>query len=372
VSDNESGVPADVDIEKREISLAEFDRAFELHNSMLGDDRSASDWLWEYKGVYPQSSVFVIGRLGSKILGTQGMIPIYLNIEGERFLTGKSENSLVDPTLRGSGFFRSIYDVAMELCRKRGMRCIWGFTPATKVWRKTLGFDVYENVMLNATRVIKLRTALNQIAKSETSYGKKIRLYLGALALLLYSRGTVFLFSLRISKTHGGYTIETEPRTMDDVSHLYSRLRLSDPRLIHIEQDREYYNWRILKNPNVKYETLFVYAADGLKAYCYFTVGSSKVAYITDLASEEDAALGLLMGRVMSRLSSLKAGRVLFTGNAKNASISHIFEELRKMGFVNLRGLRASFVLKNVSCDESIRDLSRWYLVGLWAEGYEW
>ena len=76
----------------RELKDSEIEDAVSFHNEVEGEDRTAEEWIWEYKGHYPNLYVYSVAEDGGKIVGSQGMLPIYTNIEGENCLAAKSES----------------------------------------------------------------------------------------------------------------------------------------------------------------------------------------------------------------------------------------------------------------------------------------
>lgn len=349
-------------IQFKEIDEEEIQRVVSFHNKWYDDNRTPDQWLWEYKGMYPDSFVFTIIKDDNKIIGTQGMIPISINIGGEKYLSGKSENSLLDPKYRGGTLFKELYEFAVSLCKKRGMCCIWGLTSVAKVWRDKLGFHVYDNAMYNTILILK------PIKFIKTFYPKKLVSFAAVLALYTYSALLRFLhINLRDSKT--GIVLKKQLASVDDISKLYERLRKKYPDIIHIIQDQKYISWRIFNNPNVNYITFSAYENNILKGYCYVALTSRKEAYLSDLTFET-VKIGESMLKFILREIQKQALCVYFFGNIKNPLIRRTFNLLKKYGFMKIRS--TSFVIKNLSYEneEYLYDIRNWYINGLWTEGY--
>ena len=66
---------------------------------------------------------FVVLKEKERIVGTQGMVPIYLNVRGTVCLSGKSENSLLGMKFRGSDNFQKMYAFAISQCQLKKMTC---------------------------------------------------------------------------------------------------------------------------------------------------------------------------------------------------------------------------------------------------------
>lgn len=345
-----------------------------FHNTIGGSNRTTEQWIWEYKSNYLDLFVFTVAEDDNRIVGTQGMIPIYLNIKGKRCLSGKSESSLLDPAYRGGTLFQELYDLAMSLCKARNMQCVWGYTSAVKVWRHKLRFSVYENSLYDSILIVNLQSALSKIFESQWPIARRITLSLLAMGCYLYS--FVFRFTLKFLKKppKTNYSIEHQPRSMNDLGTFYGRLREKYPRLIHIDQDREYLTWRLFNNPSIKYQTYFVYEDGLLKGYCYVGTNGKdrKVVSLADFTFESAKAGAFLLRNLLDKWQNDKIGFVYFLGNTKNSLMKTMFDLLARFGFLKRRR-SMSFILKNISCqdEDDLYDIKNWYASALWTEGYE-
>ncbi|MFH2054663.1 MAG: hypothetical protein ABIJ61_01780, partial [bacterium] len=231
--------------------------ALALHNTTYGDNRDRQHWDWEYPGRDPRTFVYTVALLGDRVIGSQGMIPINLIAGGRRTPTAKSENSLLDARFRGGTTFVDLYEYAISLSRDRGMTCIWGFTTAVKVMRK-LGFHVHEGAMARAKLVVSLLSTLAHIRSLRPGLARGIGLVTVAVGSWLYGRLRMPIVCLGLP-SRKEFQLETKLRDCGDVRDLYERIRKSWPDMIHIDQDGEYLAWRLDQNPDIDYETLFLY-----------------------------------------------------------------------------------------------------------------
>jgi GNAT superfamily N-acetyltransferase len=362
------------DVKIREVAESDTEKAFSLHNETFHVSRSPKDWLWEYKANHPECSVFLIAEAEGRIIGTQGMIPIPLNIRGKKGLTGKSENAFVDRSYRGRDLFQKMYDRAVTMCGERGMCCVWGLTRnklVSKVLRDKFHFAVYEDVI--QTYALTLRGgALPEVIQTKVRTRFATALVWSSYIYSLLCRYT-FSGALNSSNIREGkdVVIENDARTENDLKQLYDRLRLKHDRLIHVEQDSSYLTWRLVNNPSLQYTTYFLYERGMLKAYCYLNI-KDEIAHITDFTCEDRINGAILLKRVIHDLRKQRARFVLFMGNPSNPLTSLTLALIKRIGFLRLSILQFSFVLKNISCEVNISDLQDWYINGLWTEGYEW
>jgi|GEM_PF-1235639 len=366
-------------IQVKEVKNSEIDEVISFHNINYMHKRTPKQWIWEYKGNYPDYFVFKVIKDDNRVIGTQGMIPIYLNIKGETYLSGKSENSLLDSKYRGRGLFTELYDFALSSCKEKKMCCVWGFTSvasAIKVLSR-LGFFIYENVMYGSILILNPhRLISSEILKSRQSMVRKIAKSFSGILLYLYSSTRRFTYGhlKRTKRTSREFLIEQKLRSVSDLGRLYKRLREKHADLIHIEQDEKYITWRIFNNPNLKYTTYFVYKDESLRAYCYVSIDNKKTAHLTDLTFEDYEAGDFLLKTILNNLShNTNVTRAVFMGNIKNSIMASVFDLLKKYGFIKRRS-SASFVLRNISynCEKYLYNIKNWYTNGLWTEGYEW
>jgi hypothetical protein len=360
----------EIPIQMKEIENNEISEVMSFHNLSYRDKRTVKDWIWEYKGNYPNLFVFTVIKDGDKVVGTQGMIPVYLNIKGETHLSGKSENSLLDPKYRGGERFKELYDFAMALCKERKMRCVWGFTSAVKVWRNKLGFSVYEDAMYASMLILKPRQFITQIRKSKQDVVRKTAKSLAVMLLSLYSATRGFTFRC-LKRTSRDFSIEQRLRSSSDISELYKRLREKYAELIHIEMDEKYIAWRIFDNPNVEYATFFAYEDILLKAYCFVALSKSGEAYLSDLTFEDYEAGSFLLKKILHQFRRRKVTSAHFMGNIRNPLIATIFGLLKNSGFIKRDS--TPFVLKNIFCEDEkfLSNIRNWYINGLWTEGFQ-
>lgn len=354
-------------IEMREVRPSDVNEIVSFHNVVYGDKRTPEQWIWEYESNYPDAFVFTRMKDANRIIGTQGMIPIYINIKGKRYLSGKSENTLLGPEYRGRDLFQELYRFAISCCKAKGMYCIWGYTgaiPAIKMLKK-VRFHIFEGVIHNSILILTFRAALFEILKSKRSMVRKI-----AKSFLVMFRYTLsFIHRITFRPPVEGYSIKQKLGSINDLDALYQRLRGKYPSMIHIEQDEEYIRWRILNNPFIKYRTYFVYQGSLLRAYCYLNTKDKRTAYLTDFTFESAEAGAFLLQSILDKLRNEKITYVSFWGNIKNPLMITVFDLLKRFGFSNRQG--PAFVLRNIAYEDEkpLYDIRNWYLGGLWTEG---
>ena len=70
----------------------------DFHNRIYQKNRTMNEFRWEFHNCPFGKSIYVIATDEGKVVGTNCVIPIVLaNSKSELILTGKSEDTLVDP-----------------------------------------------------------------------------------------------------------------------------------------------------------------------------------------------------------------------------------------------------------------------------------
>lgn len=138
----------------------------DFYNKIYSRSRSIEEFEWEFHDSPAGPSVYVIALNGQEIVGTNCVIQIDLmRSDGGHILSGKSEDTLVDPNYRGKRIFANIYEKLIEECKGEGIDVIWGFTPVDKAFKK-IGFEIpFANAqslaVLNVNKAFRYLSQLN-------------------------------------------------------------------------------------------------------------------------------------------------------------------------------------------------------------------
>jgi GNAT superfamily N-acetyltransferase len=358
-----------------EKNRSELDQIMSLHNDNWQDNRVADQWLWEFTSNYPERFVFTVVDDEGKIVGTQGMVPIYLNIAGKKSFTGKSEATLLNKDYRGKDLFQKMYAHALKDCGKKKMKCIWGYTNKSLAkggFRNKLGFEAYDDILFETVMLFDVKVLISELKESTRPGWKKAAKRLRLYNLNMRTRST--LGTSPKLKADTDYKIKSRVDGADDIAELYERIRIRYPELIHIAQDNEYLNWRLYNNPNVDYTTLFVYDKNKLIGYCYYSISKNR-AYFSDFTFENENAGIYLILHIFKKLRTENVGQMSFVGNVKNPLTMETFDLLEKFGFMmRKQGAGEALVLKNLTVKNKshLLDVKNWYLNRLWTEGYSY
>jgi hypothetical protein len=335
-----------------------------FHNAHYNDNREPGHWIWEYKGCYPDLSVFPVMVEEGRVVGTTGFIPIYVNVAGERVLSGKPENSLVSRDQRGSDIYSDIYAYAKSDAVVKGYQCLWGYGPLRSASTK-VGYTVFLNAIASLGTVIRPFAALKDAQdKKEQGLKKYAREIVGRLLLWIYG-------SVRRATTGSSndkYVLRAELANQADMDDLYRRLRERYPNLIHIDLNERYLEWRIHDNPFCDYKSYFVYRGGQLAAYSFVSRHNTK-AYLTDFTFDDDSSGNFLLSAIVKDLKALNTGVIAFLGNRENPLIKNTFKVLRKWGFVEFSATNFHVQPFQGKREELLLNLENWYMNGIGTEG---
>jgi GNAT superfamily N-acetyltransferase len=230
-------------IEIKVLQDAELEAANNFFNRIYNTNRSLQNFRWEFMEG-PGGKAIYVGAvdttLNNKIVGIQCAIPIHLiSTDGERVLTAKSEDTLVDPSYRGQKIFDRMYDLLFEECRKQGIHAIWGFTPAKKAFEK-IGFEI----PFSSSQALLTLNPFKAYAylKNLNTQNKVVdRIKILGLCFLSWIKGGWYYFI-----SADGFSLE--PATLSDKSPNFQRL-YQGRSYYTLDESTPYLNWRIKKNP---------------------------------------------------------------------------------------------------------------------------
>lgn len=257
-----------------------------FHNRIYQKNRTMDQFLWEFHDCPFGKSIYVIATDGDKVVGTNCVIPIVVtNATGELILTGKSEDTLVDPAYRGQNIFNNIYDYLFEQCSNEGIKFIWGYTSAKKPFQKigfTIPFDQQQSLIVNG--IVDSYRYLSTLNPQN-----KLKQKAQILALCILSKIKSWKGFFAVQKPQS--KIVADKKITHQTSDLIAASCSNNPELFYILQNKEFQQWRIYDNPN--FHKVHTYSAfdstEKLVALIVLNSYPNGVAYI--IQSSFDAAI---------------------------------------------------------------------------------
>lgn len=344
-------------------TLKHASKMVEFHNSYYGASRKPTDWLWEYKTHNPGKAVKAFAKDFNKVIATQGMLPIYMEIGTKTILSGKSESTLVLPAYRGTQIMQDLYAYAVGHCIELGMQFIWGFTPAVKAFKK-YGFDSYPDIQ-HMVKIGNIGTLVRLKIKHRTPLWRRIA-SIGKLILKHF----IFDKKLAINQCLEKDKYELRRGITDEIHlrSLFDRLKLQNRNAIFIKYDHEYLKWRVRAHPFIKYDEYQVYNGPDLKAFAIVALIGG-ILSISDLTSEDENATSYLLFTILEDFRN-KAAEYRILVNTRDILNTGVLKQLYKFGFL-AKGTW-NLVVRDLTKgkNEEILDIHNWHINGLWTEGY--
>ncbi len=318
----------------------------DLYKKAYQVDRSTEKFKWEFQNGPAGPAIYVVAvdTKQNRVVGTQCAIPLYVvNTSGERILTAKSEDTLVDANYRGKNIFERMYDLLFAECRKAGIVAIWGFTFAIKPFRK-LGFDIpfHCDFGLIAFSAAGAYRYFDELKDKRTLTEK------GKIAGLAVVSRLKYMFHFG-EKANGIITKVQE--------HLEDQ-KLSDVESFSLLHDPKFLNWRLRTNPYPNNH--LYYSLNGQAVICSHTEEVSYIMYLSP--SIKEAFLNAVIADLSKRTNVLR-----FWGFTHNAAGRREIEILKRAGFF-FTGQGISFVWKVLDEKKSL-DVTNFVLSRLAAQG---
>ncbi len=334
-------------------------------DTVLGHSVNEVVWTWEFERL-PDQTVFTYLLDGSKIVATQSMLPINLRLNNKSSQTAKSESSFLDSEYRGKGLFEKLYNFAIDQAKMSGANMIWGFTPAEKVWRKNLKFETFDCMITSSLRLS--GGSFRDIRHKSSSSLKALLKY-----LLLKSKSFRTRYKILIQANGRENFTTTSELDWKKIKFMYDSIIAKHPEIICLQLDPEYLSWRIVNNPNLKYDYLGICSDDNtLIGHCIYSKRDGVVSISELTCVEKKDILPVLLLLVRQFMIS-GINEIIYWGNSGNNLNAAIFEVFKALGATERGDINMKFVLKNLNSsyeNKSILDVNNWYLNGLWTEGF--
>jgi GNAT superfamily N-acetyltransferase len=356
----------------RYITPADVTACNDFHNRFYGKRRTEAQWRWEFGHYSGDRNPFFVVEDEGRIVGTQALIPLTMvDAEGE-FPCGKSEETLIDASLRGKNVLEQLFGLAYAYAAETGMQTIWGFTPAIKPLKR-VGFAI-----MNRTSQLFLplsSRALSALQDQVEIKGLKQRLMplaVGAASLLSSAR-----FALAGGDPQTGLRLEilTEPPAgAGDLCHRF----VKEWGGVTLLRDAAYLQWRFYDNPFVRSLLVGAYRGDTLVGWLAYALDDQGMGVIVDclVVSGGDRALAteVLTALVRHAVVELRAAGALAVRTWRVND--HPFDALltavaKRLGFFHVnRG--ESVIIHPTGGDArpaSLKRFDNWYITRAYTQG---
>lgn len=305
----------------------------DFHNRAYDSKRTLAQWHWQFDRPLGCKKPFIVAKVGGRVVGTQALMPIRMLDASGDFMTAKSEETLVDSSMRGMGVFEKMYEPLIAFALEQGVKAIWGFTPAIKAF-KSVGFHIPDR-----TSQLVYPLSVRAITAFSDSLGTGLRreaMKVAITAASFVSAARVALASDRRCGVHLE-VLEQPPAEGGALCREFVRGWGGTT----IMRDETYLKWRYYDNPAVRATLLGAYRGDILVGWLAYSMDDSSIGYIVDaiVLPTEDAPSILHDLMLKAVLTLRSAGAVAIRSWRLNA---HPFDQLlsrvaRSLGFYLLR-----------------------------------
>ena len=339
----------------------------EFHNNAYGTNRSLAQWHWQFDGMLGGIRPFVVAKEDGRIVGTQALMPIIMSNAVGDFLTAKSEETLVDSSMRGKGVFQKMYEPLMALALSHGVKAIWGFTPASKAF-EGVGFSVPDSTsqLVFPLSIRASTTFLDSFCSGPRRFAMNAGI--GVASILSASR---LAATSRKDKGIRLEVIDDPPITAGALSREFVRSWGG----VTILRDQSYLKWRYFDNPVVRATLLAAYRGNSLVGWLAYALDKNSMGYIVDAIvpryKDSFAILHSLMLKAVLALRS--SGAVAIRNWHLNR---HPFDRLnlevsRSLGFYLVRRGEpvVLYLPRDLAPHDSLADWNGWFVTRAYTQG---
>jgi len=312
----------------------EYPLANDFFNSTYKTNRTLKDFEWEFQQGPFGPAIYVVAIDAEdtsrvKVVGIQCAIPISLiNANGDRILTAKSEDTLVDPAYRGQKIFERMYEMLFDACKKANIKYIWGFTPARKAFER-IGFEIpfqsHQALMVMNPR--KAYAYLSRLNPQNKGIDK------------LKIAGLTFLSRLASRVVPNPPDLELRRSAFYDKQHTLKALA-PDKALYFLDMTTEYLEWRLRRNPfGNNYENYQVLQNGKLVADVIINTRLPRLGYIEQIIFGQglsDADKQKIIGAVVRELK-YKVDLIRVLCFDSNEALTDQEQLLKRGGFIILK-----------------------------------
>ncbi len=299
--------------------------------------RDLNTFLWFYtQGVYG-NCVFIVAFVNEQLVGFYGVIRIVVTTaSGEKVLTGKCEDALIDPEFRGKNILKGLIAKVFDECTRQGIVALWGFTALREAFIR-IGYEVpYKNSQSIA--VGSFFTAYKQLDKPSGNSKLKAKLKIAGFCAYAFLKQKIAMPKASLQ----AFQMKDDKPVIQQVDQLITAVLNEFPELFAIQQSPDFQQWRIYDNPNLKdlYSVAYYNQHQELVGLVVYNLSLPPVAYITQatfhptLNQSTAAAMLAAADKVVFAKGFGMIRNWQFTHNALNKKEVQIFKQANHL-FLN-------------------------------------
>ena len=347
----------------------------EVYNVVTGNGKTVEQhkWLW-LETPHGHGQIHIIEDIEKepKIVGHHGLIPISLQTFGEKKLLGKTENTFMHPDYLGSGsyyfhemrFYKQYKDKFDFLLTTSGHGAAGKMRE--KLGYRKLGKHLNYSKLLNSEGLNRLSSYYLKSKKLPKILGPLIYL---ALMFKYFSKYSQTKVNLRKYQVH---TNQIDHESLQSLDKFWKKIK--NQFQITIDRSASYLDWRIKRNPGIKYNLLTVSQNHELKGYLIYQISKSEMpcAIIEDVVIENYSQdyFDHLIYKLSEDLKTEYISYVFFP-QIESQNILHSL--IQKNGFTPNIGenkKNSHVLIKSHLNNEDTYDPKNWYYTELFKEGF--
>lgn len=323
---------------------------------------------WQYADTNLTTGLY-FAQKENILVASQGMIPICLNVQGKKVLTAKSESSylLPDFNLRGKGVFEDLYFHTIKVSSQSNIQCFWGFTLLSKIWGRKLKFEVFDSIILESELQISFNKSVFFIFSGNNSFLEICKKLLKSIhsAIKLKKRPHIY------TEFSASFLDLNNDNDINSICELYEMWGVKNPDFVSIYCNHSYIKWRLADNPITKYKIIGIYKNDLLVGICILNDRKGK-SYMLDFIVPDIDLLSLCFDTLFLFIKKhTLISHIIYWATNKNDYSNTIHRLLKSYGAYLYINDKMNFVLKNISSTSDSIDITKYYLNGLWTEGFK-
>jgi len=313
---------------------------------------------WQFVRI-PDRPVLTVTRDANGICCTQSFLPHDLHHAGGMLPTVKSEHSFLLPTYRGTPVFTDAYAAGLAASADAGRRICWGFTPAVKVWRDRLGFEVFDEIMYECVaRIARPRFAFSPFPKGP------MRSIYGLLRRTAVSLRTLFHRPARSTDLRA----QDRPAQVSEIDALFAAI--APVETVRLDMNAAFLEWRFTANPNTRFHVRTFRSPNGLAGYYILAHdGSGDVLHLSDMVFRTVPDGHAMLDHLLNEFGRSPGRLLQYFGNRRNAINQRVFDLLQRRFACDLSlNKEMAFVVKRD--DRATGGVENWYMNGAWTQGF--
>ncbi len=294
---------------------------------MYQSNRCLSDFRWLVEDNPAGKAKLFIALKKDKVVGMQSLIPYTFVQNGVLLNTFKSEDTLVEKSLRGKGILSKLYEMVHAHAKDK---LVWGLTDKREILKRV---KMPSSEKLTISISVK-RPALVSDKKGLHRFVAKTLFY-----SFLYLK-SVFT-SKKVKTNLNQKEINPSDYGCKELIDFFEKMSEQNPKILFPLMNFEYLKWRLTDNPNLKsYKVVVSHDEDGSIVICSILGIEGKSAYWQSYYALSDVGHDEKTGHIISLRKNIFDSGInlihtwLFECNSNVKDVKEIFY---KAGFSKVR-----------------------------------